>query len=394
MKRILLIGLVFFIIVMSPGTACASAESSPSVPFASQTSDILEDASLEEIDDYLYHLDNNLSEFLEDFSLSGIWRGVKDGDFQLSASGLFALLGKVFFKEVLASWALLGQLLLLALLSIILSSLGGAFEKENISRLARGVIYLLLAAIAISAFSVSLEVAKEAVDMMSGFLYAVLPLLMILLAAMGGVSSVGILHPSMLFAISVLMTAMSRIIFPLIYFSAILRLISHISSKFSVDKLAGLFKDIALGFMSFGVGIFIAFMGVSGIASASIDGLAVKAAKSASGFIPIVGRSFADALDSVLGTALLLKNGIGVIGVVVILVICALPAAKILVQVLIFRLAGAVIQPLGDKQLANALTGLSNALLLLFAAVAICGLLFFFLLAISIGVGNITMMMR
>jgi len=99
-------------------------------------------------------------------------------------------------------------------------------------------------------------------------------------------------------------------------------------------------------------------------------------------------------LDSVMGTALVLKNGIGVVGIIAIFIICALPAVKILVQFIIFRLAAAIIQPLGDEQLADALTDLSNALLLLFAAVAICGLLFFFILAICIGAGNVTMMMR
>ncbi|MGI5891376.1 MAG: stage III sporulation protein AE [Bacillota bacterium] len=385
-KIIIFFCLLFFLLGIVPSPAWATS----SEPFA-----VMNNSDMKAMDDYLNQLDKNLDQYLHDFSLKDLWQQAKNGEVDLSVGSVFTVLSKIFFKEVHASWALLGQLILLAIISLILGNLGSAFEKENVSLLAKGVVYLLLAAIAISSFSISLNVAKEAVETMSGFLYAVLPLLMMLLAAMGGITSVGILHPSILFALTVLMNIMSSVIFPLIYFSAILRLVSHISPKFNVNKLAGLFKDISLGFMSIGVSVFIAFMGIAGMATAAMDGLAVKAAKTASGiFIPVVGRSLADAMDSVLGTALVLKNGIGVVGIIAIFLICAMPAAKILVQVIIFRLAAAVVQPLGDNQLADALSGLSNALLLLFAAVAVCGLLFFFVLAICIGAGNITMMMR
>ncbi len=385
-KKIIFVLALFFLFLLLPSPVLATQQ---------QTASALADTDTSEMEDYLNQLDNSLSDYMQDFTLQGIWQDVKNGDIEFSAGGFLEFLSRVFFKEINAAWALLGQLILLAVISLILGNLSNAFVKENISLLTKGVVYLLLAAIAIGAFSISLDVAEAAVDMMSGFLYAVLPLLMVLLASMGGVSSVGILHPSILFAVSVLMTVMSKIIFPLIYFSAILRLVSHISPKFNIDKLAGLFKDIALGFMSIGVSLFIAFMGVAGMTTAAMDGLAVKAAKTASGiFIPVIGRSLADALDSVMGTALVLKNGIGVVGIIAIFIICALPAVKILVQFIIFRLAAAIIQPLGDEQLADALTDLSNALLLLFAAVAICGLLFFFILAICIGAGNVTMMMR
>ncbi len=111
-------------------------------------------------------------------------------------------------------------------------------------------------------------------------------------------------------------------------------------------------------------------------------------------FIPVVGRSLADAMDSVLGTALVLKNALGLIGAVAILFICALPAIQILLQALVFRIAGALIQPLGEEKLAEAVTGMGNSLILLFASLTICGLFAYFTLALLVGLGNITMMMR
>jgi stage III sporulation protein AE len=349
---------------------------------------------LSAMEQFLQQMDDQLQNYAKDFSLRGIWADLRQGRLHLDLPGFLKLLLTIFGKEVATSGRLLTQLIALAILCLIVSNLKNN-DQGKIVLLSRGVIYLVLATIVIASFSLTMEAARSAIDLMSGFLYAVLPILMALLAAVGGITAVTLVHPAIIFTISVLINLIRNFIFPLIYFSAILRLVSHISPRFNVDKMAGLFKDIAVGAMSIGLTVFISFLSLAGLAGASFDGITIKAAKTASGiFIPVVGRSLADALDSVLGTTLLLKNIVGIVGVLGILLICALPAVKILVQVLMFRLAAAAIQPLGETELANALSGLAGTMLLLFAAVAVCGLLFFFILAIVLAAGNITMMMR
>lgn len=240
-----------------------------------------------------------------------------------------------------------------------------------------------------------MQKAAETVGLIRDFIYVLLPLLIPLLAGIGGLTTVSLINPALLFALSLLMSLMANLIFPLISFAAILRLCGSLTPRLSLTKMAGLFKDIALGVMGIVTTVFIAFLSITGMSAASWDGLAVKAVKSASGaFIPIVGRSLADVMDSVLGTALILKNVLGVVGAIAILLICALPAIQILLQALVFKIAGAIIQPLGEEKLADAVTGLGNNMILLFAALAISGLFAYFALALVVGLGNITMMMR
>jgi stage III sporulation protein AE len=351
--------------------------------------------SLDSIDGYLLHLDMDISGYLQNFSFSALWQQLLAGDLHLDMQTIFAILGSVFLKELAASAVLLAQLTVLAVICLILTNFKSVFEKNEISVLSRAVVYLLLAAIALGTFSMAISSAKTAIDNMYGFLYALLPVLMPLMAAIGGTSAVALLNPALLFALSVLMGLVRNLIFPMIYFSAILLLISNIAPQFNLRKLAELFKSISIGLLSICSAVFIAFLGISGMAASSVDGLTVKAVKSASGvFIPVIGRSLADALDSVLGTALVLKNVIGVLGAVVLLVVCALPALKIVIQALMYKLAAAIIQPLGEEQLAEVLTGLGNSLMQVFAVMAICSLFFFFVVAIVIGAGNMTMMMR
>lgn len=365
-----------------------------------------EDASLDaaaladklELDD-LYaeigRIDELLAEHNAGISLADIWRSMLAGEADIDFNTIWQALLSMVFGNIQGSAALLGQLILLSLFAVILTLLKDRFAGGEISEISRWVVYLLLIGIAIAAFIPSLNSASSTVMVLRDFIYAALPVLLPLLAAIGGVSTVSLISPALLFIVSLLMSLLANLIFPMITFSAILRICGGLAPRISLNKMADLFRDFAKGLLGITTTVFVAFLGLAGMATASLDGLAVKAVKSASGaFIPIVGGTLADALDSVVGTALVLKNVIGLVGAIAIIFICAVPAIQILLQAIVFRIAGALIQPLGEEKLAEAVTGLGNSMILLFAALAVCGLFAYFAIALIVGLGNITMMMR
>jgi stage III sporulation protein AE len=61
---------------------------------------------------------------------------------------------------------------------------------------------------------------------------------------------------------------------------------------------------------------------------------------------------------------------------------------------IIYKVVAAVIQPLGDVRLANAVASMGGFLMQMFAVLSIVGVMFFLFLAIVVGMSNITMMMR
>lgn len=389
LKKILLISIVM--ILLFPTAAAATAEEETSL----DTAGLAEEMDMDEFTAQLDKLDELLADEGSDLSLGQLFREMISGEREFSLSDIWSTLGDMAFADLKESGSLLGQLILLCLMAVLLTMLKNNFAGGEIAQISRWVVYLLLIGIAIAAFIPSMNKAAETVRLIRDFIYVLLPLLIPLLASIGGLTTVSLINPALLFAISVLMSLMANLIFPLITFSAILRLCGGLTPRLSLGKMAALFKDIALGVMGIVSTVFIAFLGFTGMSTASWDGLAVKAIKSASGaFIPIVGRSLADAFDSVLGTALILKNILGVVGATAILFICALPAIQILLQALVFRIAGALIQPLGEEKLADAVTGLGNSMIMLFAALAVSGLFAYFALALVVGLGNITMMMR
>ena len=377
------------LVIFTPDTA-AAAETDPLTP--EKLAEELDTAGLTE---QLNALDELLAEQGAEKLLSDTWQAVLKGEQTFSLSLLWQTLGRLVLGQLKDSAFLLKQLLILSLLAVILTILKTSFAGARVAEIGRWAVYLLLIGLAVAAFIPCLEKAEETVSMLRDMIYAVLPLLAPLLISVGGVTGAGLLDPALLFAVSLLLDVMGKLVFPLICFSAVLKLSGGMSPQVKLDKMAGLCKDVALGVMGVMSAVFIAFLGFSGIASSTADGLAAKAVKSAAGaFIPIVGRSLADAFDSVMGTALLLKNGIGLIGTAAVLVICALPSIYVLLQALMFRIAGALVQPLGEEKLADVLSGMGGSLTVLFAAMAVAGLFAFFAIALVVGMGNITMMMR
>ncbi len=389
MKKLIFTGFLCFLILFFLPSSAFAEESS----FYGDILSITGQLDLTEIDEYVKTFDEELTSSSN--SLLDLWRQAKSGEISLSFKGVMQVLSNLFFNEVKTSGVLLAQLIVLAVISLLLNNLKSSFEKSNVALLSKSIVYLVLISIALYSFRIGVSTAQDAVENMSGFLYALMPVLLTLLTALGGVTSVSIFHPAMLGAVSIAINVIKTVILSLAYFYAALSVVGYITPRFQVDKLAKLCRDIAIGLLSIVMTVFMAFLGLAGLSGAAIDGLAIKAAKTATGiFVPIVGKYLSDITDTVLSTALVLKNSIGIAGIIILFVICAMPAIKLLAMVLMYRLTAALIQPMGDKNLADALQGLGSALMLLFAVVTMVGVLFFFVVSITIGMGNVAMMLR
>ncbi len=299
------------------------------------------------------------------------------------------------FHELIANGKLLGTLILLSIFSTMLRALQNAFEHDAVSRVAYSITFIVLIVIALNSFYVAMIYVQESVSNMVHFMIALFPLLMALLASMGAVTTVALFHPLIMFLVNTSGLMIQYFVLPLLFFSALLSIVSSLSEYIQVTKLATLLRSIALWALGVFLTIFLGVISVQGATAAVTDGVAVKTAKFIAGnFVPVVGRVFTDAADTVMGASLLLKNTVGMAGVAVLFMICAFPAIKVLSIALIFHAAAAVLQPLGAGELLEALSTLGRTVLYMFAALAIVGLMFFLAITMVVASGNLSLMVR
>jgi stage III sporulation protein AE len=229
------------------------------------------------------------------------------------------------------------------------------------------------------------------VDLMT----ALLPLMLSLLAGVGALTTAALFQPVMLFTVNAVSVGVKDIIFPLMYLTAMLEIVGHISERYKVSNLTGMLKQMSLFTLGISLTLFLGVIAVQGVTGGMSDGISLRAAKFVTGtFVPVVGKMFADVVDLVMGLSLLLKNVIGFFGAMLVVGLCAYPGIKILSLVFIFKIAGVLIQPVGEERMAKCLDGMGNNLLLIFAAVATVALMFFLAITIMIGAGSVAVMLR
>ncbi|NMA03016.1 MAG: stage III sporulation protein AE [Clostridia bacterium] len=390
-KLLFLFTLILYFLSLNSSNVLANPENN----LIELTEGQLEILDTREVERFINEIDRELAEFIPEFTIEQFITNLKNGDIHLNPQGFLNGIGKFLMREVGANLALMGKLILLAIICAVLSNLQNAFEQDNISKLAHMVSFLVLITLAVGSFQMTMEIGKVTIDRMVSFMQILMPVLLALLAALGAFTTTAILHPFILVTLGILSTFFKVIIFPLVYFEAILKLVNYISEKFKISRLVDLFKDATKFCLGLSFTLFIGALSLQGVGGAVADGITLRTAKYMSGaFIPVVGGMFADALDAVIGGSLLLKNAIGLVGLVVIGVITLFPMLKIIAIVIIYKLAAALIQPIGDTKVADTLQGMANSLLLVFASVATVSLMFFLTIIIIMVTANVTVMLR
>lgn len=299
------------------------------------------------------------------------------------------------FHELIANGKLLASLVLLTVLSMFLQSLQSAFEGGTISKVAYAVVFMVLIIIALNSFHVAVSYAMDAISTMTSFIIALIPLLLALIAASGGLISAAFFHPFILFLINISGSFIQYIVLPLLFLAVILSIVSVLSEQYKVTQLANLLRNGSIALLGLFFTIFLGVISVQGASAAVSDGVALKTVKFITGnFIPVIGRMFTDATDTVLSASLLLKNSVGIVGVAILLLIVAFPAVKLLIISFIYQFTAAILQPLGGGPIIKCLDIIGKSILYVFSALAIVSLMFFLSITIIIAAGNLTIMVR
>lgn len=391
MPRIVAVLLVVLGMFLSPGQAGAEPGQTGAAPVLD---DQLKQLDMGNVESFVNMLDGEIKKSVPG-GFKELVTKLITRELDWKPTDIFKNIMACFFREVVANSALLGKLVILAIICAVLQNLTSAFDRGTTGQLTYTVTYLVLVTLAIGSFALAVNAGREVVDKMVTFMQALLPVLLTLLVAVGGFASAAIFQPVLFVSLTVIGTLIKNVVLPLIFFAAVLGIASNLTSKLKVSNLAGLFKTVAMGILGIFTTIFLGLLTIQGVAGAVGDGVALRVVKfSTDAFIPVVGGMFSDALEAIVSSSLLIKNAVGIAGVLVVIMVMALPLLKIICLAFIYKLAGALIQPVGDGQVVDCLNDLGNSLITVFAAVSVVGLMFFFAITVVVAVGNFTVMLR
>ena len=198
-----------------------------------------------------------------------------------------------------------------------------------------------------------------------------------LVTALGGIATTATYSP-MMTVLSVGVTKIiSNIVLPCFIATMALSIVGFISKDIKLNKLTKFFKSAGEVIIGVVFGLFTTFITTNGISGAITDNISIKSAKFAiSSYVPVLGGYLSDGLDLAVASVMLVKNAVGVGGVILMLSIILSPVIKILVFSLGLKLVAGIIEPIGNKRMSEIVYAISKNLTLL--VIAMLGMAFMF----------------
>lgn len=274
------------------------------------------------------------------------------------------------FREIFA-W-----LLILGLVSALAGFVTEIFENHQVADISFFFAYLLFTAVLLRCFGETLAIASELLENIVLFSKLVLPAYLMTIGLAGGAMTAGISCQFMLVIISVLEIVIGEGMLPFIYSYLILSVVNGLWSEDKLGLLAELI-DKAINYVLKGAVGIITGLGIfQTLLAPIVDGVRASVLEKVVQSIPGVGGLASGALELVLGSAILFKNSFGIVILLLMIFLCAVPLLKIGLMAGMLKLAAAFLSIVSDKRIAVYTNRVGDAHILLFKTASTAMLLF------------------
>ena len=363
------------------------------------TSNANEEETLQEqqeefgIHEFIEQADEYSGEFFEDMDMNEILENAIKGevDNQTLFKKVLSLLG----GELVDGLTVLGSILAIVVIHSILKSVSESLENDTISKLIYYVQYILIVTIVMMNFSDIVQVVKDTCNNLIGFMNILIPLLISLMIYTGSITTSGVLEPIILFLINFIGNIIQTLIIPIVLIFTSLIVISKISDNVQIGKLSQFLKSGVVWFFGIILTIFVAVISLEGTLSSSVDGITAKTTKAVvSSAIPVVGKILGDAVDTVLGCGIILKNAVGVIGIIIVIGICIIPILKLGIFTIAYKFMSAICEPIADKNITSLLDQIGDVYKIFLAILCSVSVMLIVGTALVVKISNTGMMYR
>ena len=273
-------------------------------------------------------------------------------------------------------------LILLAIAAAVFISFSDIFQTRQVSQISFYMIYLLVIGICLASFQAASEWMANGVHTLTGFMKVLYPVYFAAVTvAKGSVSSLAFYHLAIILIV-VIEELLLHLIVPGIHMYVIIRVMNSLQSEDYLSKFAELLETaIGWGLKTL-MGGMIGLNVIQGMLGPAIDTVKRSAVTRGMEMVPGVGDLLGGTAEVAFGTAVLIKNSIGIVGMFLCLVLCLAPLLQLAVITLGYKLAAALVQPVSDKRITECIGGVGEGCRMLMNCIFVTGILFLVTVAI------------
>lgn len=271
---------------------------------------------------------------------------------------------------------LLFSILVLGIAAALLSNFSNIFRNQQIAEVSFEITYMLLFLLLLKVFTGAAQITAVVLNGIREFMQALVPAFFLSVTMASGGATALVFYQFLLSLIYLLEWLMERSMLPLIQVHVILVFINHLTKEEYLSQLSELVTKAAGWVLKSILALVVGFNAIQGLLAPAIDALKTTAFSRAAQMIPGIGNIAGSVTDVILGSAVLIKNGIGVAALVALAILCLTPLVKLGVLILLLKVAAALLQPVSDKRMVGCVDGVGEGVRLLFQVVFTTAVLF------------------
>lgn len=373
-------GIVFFgkqTVLVKAATQNEQQEDSTSLALQEQLLDEIQ------IDD----MQKMLNEIMADhtFSIREALLNLINGEEPISKETVRSFLCSLFFSEMKNEKEMIWKLLLIILIAAVLAEFADVFGDGQVGSISFYIVYLALFMILMENFTRLGNVLSQRLMGLVNFMKVLSPAYFMTVTASTGAATAAVFYEGVLLMVWAIQWLLVNLFLPVINLSVLLKMVNHLSKEEMLSKMAELL-DVAVSWgLKTLLGTVVGLQIVRNMVSPVIDTLKRSAIGKTASAIPGIGNAVTAVTELVLTSAVMVRNSLGVVIVILLLVIGAGPVLHYGSLSLIYRFLAALAQPVSDKRVVGALTtmgeGCALLLKLLMTAEVLCMLTFLIVIA-------------
>ena len=322
------------------------------------TESVSEDDTIEE---YLEQLDfdevdSMLAEKGTGITFEGLVQSIIDGE-EIDKGELLKKFLTVIFEEVLAFRYDLLQMILLCVVFSILYNFTNIFENPAVTEISFYMVYMLLLVLLLKSFFVLKDVVLVVLEDMLVFLKLLVPTFSLSMVFSGQMTIGTAFYELTFFVIYAIEWLMNNLVVPAIQIYVIVEMMNYLTEEEMLSKLTELIKEGIEWLLKLVFTMVVGINVVQNLLTPVIDSFKSNLVSRTAGMIPGLGTSINAVTEIMVGSGIVIKNGVGVAAILILLVLCAGPVVKVWVMTFLYRMVAAVMQPIADKRMLGCISG-------------------------------------
>ncbi len=336
---------------------------------------MLSDLGLSDIDKYLGQED------IEKLTFSQLVKELMSNGLSFGFSSIGEKLKQAVFADYRENRSVLIQMITLVVAFSLLMQMTSSMQKKYISDLGFTGVYLILMMLLLRLFLLMTTQVEGFFEKIVDFMRVLQPAFCLSMVFSSGSISAGAYYQLLLLLIYFIDTVFAKILLPVVQVYMVLQLVNYLTEE-RFSRIAGLLSDSVSWCIKLFTTALVGLNIVQGLLAPGIDGLKRSTVAGAVRSIPGAGQIMNSMTEILAGSAMLIKNSVGVAALVVLMVISFLPLVKIAVFMVLYRACAAFMEPVADKRFCAAVSALGQSAALYLKLMFYAVLLFFLTTAI------------